>query len=189
MNKVFYTCLFFFALTNVQAQTIIGGVKTGFNLARLSVSGSQTDPVVSNTWIPSFQAGVFVRKSFGGGAALQAELLYSGKGARFRQVPGLGDVRLDYLSLPVLLNFQVVKKIAFEIGPEFSCLLNSGKGLFDKRFDLGIDVGLRYDFTKAVGLGIRYNYGVSTVTAINFASGTNQLRNQGFQASLAYSLF
>ena len=189
MNKVIYTCLFFFAFATSWAQPITGGVKAGFNLAKLSVGGPQTDPVVSNTWTPSFHVGGFVRKSLGDGAALQTELLYSDKGCRFQQLTGVGYLRLHYLSLPVLLNLRVVRKVMVEVGPEFSYLLNSGRGLYDNRFDLGIDLGLRYDLTKTVGLGIRYNYGLSTVTKLDFVSGSNQLRNRVLQASLTYSLF
>lgn len=188
MNKVICTYLFFSTLTFTWAQTITGGVKVGFNSTKLSVSGYQVDPIVSNRRIPSFHIGGFIRKSFGGGAALQTELLYSGKGCQFEQLTGK-DLRLHYLSLPVLLNLQVVKKVTLEIGPEFNYLLNSGRGLYDNRFDLCIDAGLRYDFSKVVGVGVRYNYGLSNVSTFNFASGSNQLRNQGLQASLTCSLF
>ena len=89
----------------------------------------------------------------------------------------------------MLLNLRVVKKLVLEVGPEFNYLLNSGRGLYDNRFDLGIDVGLRYDLSQKVGLGVRHGFGVSNVTPLNFGTGSNQLRNQLFQASLNYRLF
>lgn len=189
MNKIVYTSLLVFTLATAGAQSITGGIKVGYNLTRLGVSGQLTDPVVNNDWVSSFHLGGFLRKSIGTKGALQVELLYSRKGARFERTnPGDDHLRLDYLNLPVLLNFRLAKKIMFEVGPEFGYLLGSERRVYSK-FDLGLDAGLRYDLSRTISLGTRYSYGLASLTTFQFVTGSNVLRNQALQVSLAYNFF
>ena len=116
------------------------------------------------------------------------ELLYSIKGCRFTQVWGDGYVRLQYLSLPVLLDLQVTKKLALEVGPEFSYLLHRPNFLYNNRFDLGLDAGLRYAINAVMAVGLRYNYGLSGVAKLDFGRGLSPVRNQALQVSLSYRL-
>ena len=189
MRNLIFTCLLIFLCITTRAQTIVAGIKGGYNLSRLEISGRITDPVIGNDWIPSFHVGAFLRKPVGAKGAVQVELLYSGKGCRF-QLASLRDnsLQLHYLNLPVLLNFQIIRNLVFEVGPELGYLLGTEQRVYNK-FDLGADVGLRYDFGKTASLGARYCHGLASVTTFNFTTGSNVLRNQALQVSLAYNLF
>ncbi|GAB4006672.1 porin family protein [Spirosoma migulaei] len=187
------TLLIFFVLgiSCAHAQTFTYGIKGGLNLARLSFGQLTNDPVFDNTWSPSFHLGGFVRKAIGGQGGIRAEVLYSTKGGRFERVSGDGYVRLHYLSLPVLVDFRVARKLAFEVGPELNYLISTPQSLYNNPVDVGIDAGLRYSFTTAFELGLRYNYGLASVATLNLVSGnggSTPVRNQALQVSLAYSL-
>lgn len=175
------------SLRLTQAQSITAGLKGGLNVSRLSF-GQPTDPVVDNTWSPTFHLGGFLRKAVSEQTSVRIELLYSIKGCRFTQVSGDGYVRLQYLSLPVLLDLQVTKKLAVEVGPEFSYLLRQANFLYNNKFDLGIDAGLRYSVNPLMDVGLRYNYGLSGVAKLDFGSGLSPVRNQALQVSFAYKL-
>ena len=187
------TLLIFFVLgvSFAQAQTFTYGVKGGLNLARLSFGQLTNDPVFDNTWSPSFHLGGFVRKAIGKQGGIRAELLYSTKGAYFEQQSGNNYLRLHYLSLPVLVDFRVARKLVFEVGPELNYLISTPQSLYNNPFDVGLDAGLRYQVTAAFELGLRYNYGLASVATLNLASGkggSTPVRNQALQVSLAYSL-
>ena len=192
MYRSTYLIIVFILTVNFsQAQTITYGIKGGLNLARLSFGQQTNDPVFENTWSPSFHLGGFIRKSIGEQGGIRAELLYSTKGCRFEQLSGDGYLRLHYLSLPVLLDFQVTNKVALEVGPEFNYLISTAQSFYNNPFDLGLDAGLRYRFTQAIEIGLRYSYGLSSVATLNLASGkggSTPVRNQALQLSLAYNL-
>ena len=121
------------------------------------------------------------------------------------------DVRINtnliYVALPIMGKYYVDENFSVEFGPQLGYML-SGKinhkvtdsgGLSDEfladinaegdfdientnNLDLGINLGVGYDLTNELGIGIRYNYGLTE----NFGNGS-PLKNSVFQLSLAYS--
>src|SRR5687768_3019601 len=58
-------------------------------------------------------AGIFVSGMVGERLGVAAELLYSDKG-----VKGLSNIHLRYITLPLIIQYQVGKNILAELGPE-----------------------------------------------------------------------
>lgn len=154
------------------AQSISYGVKAGANFATLS-GGINTGNITS------YHAGAVleVKLPFFG---IQPELLYSSVGAT---VNGTDDIRLDYISVPVVLKFYVTK-LSFEVGPQFSYLvndnLNSTSGFEIKNSDIGVLGGLGLNIAGGVFAQARYVVGVSNNS--NFGGA----RNNVFQLSMGY---
>ena len=121
---------------------------------------------------------------------LQSELLYSSKGERTHFRAG-GDskssLRLNYINLPILIGYKIDSKTSLLIGPEFGYLITAQlkyySDFFDvtknypSKYDIGIDVGIKYLITKNVGSEIRYSYGLNTLYYVDELGTRHSERN------------
>ena len=178
------------------------GVKAGMNVSSLS-----KDSNLSNQGSKiGFNAGVFVNAPISTQFSIQPELLYSQMGDKYDQViAGTTYARskhLDYITLPVMFQYNATPKFYLEAGPEFG-LLVSAKNKFTNEstnytinesanykddlntFNLGIGLGAGYYFTPMFGVTARYVAGVTDI-AKNRPNGYSATRNNVFQVGLAY---
>ena len=107
-----------------QAQKFRSGVKAGFNYSALYV-----EDVEDRSIRPGFHAGVFGQSQIGESSALQVELLYTTAGNRTTYsagpIDGEVDFNLNYIQLPVLLNFKIIDLLEIHAGPYASYLINA----------------------------------------------------------------
>ena len=95
----------------------------------------------------------------------------------------LKDVKLDYLSIPILLSYRPSKLISFQAGPQFGILINQDKNLVQnggeafKNGDLSLLGGVQLNI-GGIRLGGRYAVGLNN---INDISNQDEWKNQGFQ--------
>lgn len=170
MKKLFLAAtLLVIGVTSVHAQSIKFGAKIGANFSNLDSSsatgGNKT----------GFHIGGLLELKVLDNLALQPELLYSSQGSK--------DLKLDYLSLPVLLKFYMTSdKLSFELGPQFSVLVNSDvPSSFDsKTADLATVVGLGYNLTDMFFVQARYVYGMSEI------SKNAEIKNRVIQLSAGF---
>ncbi len=195
MNKI---VLFLFATVFIttlsEAQEIKFGIKGGLNLASLS---GDTPDISGRT---SFHAGAVLEVKFNDKFALQPELLYSAQGAS-AETQGIADIetelRLNYINLPVLAKYYLVKGLSIEAGPQLGILIDAGtqdtingvlQGEEDakdqfKSIDFSFDFGVGYNFTEHFFAQARYNVGLSDIYDIdNNFEDTNGV----FQLSVGY---
>lgn len=144
-------------------------------------------------------AGVTLKKSI----SLQAELYYSQQGGKMKVTytdenggePGEGNLayRLNYINLPVLIQYHLPNKLFVETGLQAGLLLTAkvkGKGgstdLKDdyKSFDLSLPMGIGYPFENGLGINMRYNLGLTNVLKTNFRRPHNSV----IQLGLFYNL-
>lgn len=167
----------------VNAQTF--GVKAGMNISNISNSDDSKSKIGLN-------AGVFLNAPIAANFSIQPEVLYNSKGAK-SDFEGFDlNLNLDYISVPVMFQYNATPQFYLEAGPEFSFLL-SGKVKADgesedvkesfKGFDMGIGLGAGYYFTPNIGITARY---VAGVTDILDANDGDASRNGVFQVGLAY---
>ncbi|MFB9055492.1 porin family protein [Mariniflexile ostreae] len=153
------------------------GVKGGVNFSNL-----YTDDVDDNNVLTSFNAGLYASFPITDFIAIQPELLYSRKGSELvydnALTSGTAKFKLNYVEVPVLVKFNVAKNINIHAGPYFAYLVDSqisnetdgGSFNFEEeidnddfnKFDVGLSAGVGLDL-DAIGIGLRYNYGLSTV--------------------------
>ena len=102
-------------------------------------------------------------------------------------IPGgtsdLKGIKLNYLSIPLLLNFRPVQFITFQAGPQFGILINKEQGLLkngQEAFSSG-DFSMLGGVQLNVGklkLGGRYQIGLNNINDID---NSTKWKNQGFQ--------
>ncbi len=194
------------------AQLLSIGIKGGMNFSTLT--NSKTIPVYrSNGSISLLEGTSSYRKGFtiGGLLALkvpligiQAEILYSRQGvineANTTLVNYKTTVGLNYLNIPVLLQFYFLKIINFEIGPQFGFLMNA-KQVTDfkspgnskesvklngnelRESDLSLALGVGFKLPKfPLGINARYTFGLRE-TFLNYPNNKKP-RNGVLQLTL-----
>lgn len=178
------------------------GVKGGANFSNL-----YNDDVDDNNVLTSFNAGVYATLPLTDFMAIQPEVLYSRKGAEMVYnnafVSGTAKFKLNYIEVPVLLKVNLAKNLSVHAGPYFSYLVDAqitnetDSGSFDfeetydnddfNKFDAGLAAGIGLDFDK-FGIGVRYNYGLSTVGKERTIAGQTYTIPDGKNSNLSLYL-
>lgn len=107
--------------------------------------------------------------------AIQPELTYSAQGAK--------NLRLDYLNIPVLIQYMFDNGFRLQAGPQVGFLVSSDNNEDFSPVDLALSVGASY-VVPATGFGIdlRYNLGLNDINK----SSTVKSTNRGVQLGLFY---
>jgi hypothetical protein len=171
------------------------GIKAGANFARLRTSDYTAgfEPDVSNK--TAFYGGFLINIPLGK-LAVQPELLYNSVGASLDTSTGgvsnKYDQKLDYISLPIMLQWKFGGGLFIETGPQASLLISAkGHDVDNKddfeQFDFAWGLGLGYESKLGLGINARYNYGL-TNTLKNDTSNSSSpgLRNDVFSVGLFF---
>jgi hypothetical protein len=152
---------------SVDAQNAIG-LKGGLNIANLSGFNGRSRI--------SGHGGVFLHHTINKNWCFQPELLYSGEGQRYFSGGEEHTLALDYLQLPLMIQYYPVPNIYLEAGPQVGVLLSAQDKV--NGFDEGHS-NVKGDFSSAqvaIGLGAgikaseqiifygRYNFGLTDVS-------------------------
>ena len=189
---------FTFTTANAQSEFRIG-FKGGVNFA--SVGGDFTDNSNGRT---SFHIGGLVEIPIMEKLAVQPELMYSSLGnsnedSGSESYGGLtysykeeSDLKLDYISIPIMAKYYIIDGLSVEAGPQVSILIkaeseydysetvsgggetisNSESGTDDvkelfKTLDLGFGIGGSYRLDFGLFFSARYVIGLSNVNDFN----------------------
>lgn len=155
----------------VKAQDVKFGVKGGLNLSKLtSTNGSKV--------LAGFNAGALVNFKLDNNWAIQPEVQYSTQGTKVKNdilwgaVTTEGSMKLDYINVPVLAQYHIIDEFYLEGGPQIGFLTSakakSGGVSVDvkdnmKTVDFGLNFGFGYKFDMGLGIGARYNFGLTNV--------------------------
>lgn len=168
------------------AQQINFGAKAGLNLATLS---EDYDPDVATR--TSFHFGAMAEIPLSEMFSIQPELLYSSQGAT-DDGDDDEEVRLSYITLPVLAKYYVYDGLSIEGGPQLGLLLSgeiedNGETTdvkdISKSTDFGLAFGLGYKMETGLNFGVRYYFG-SDINDI--AESSDKIKNKVFQISVGY---
>lgn len=161
------------------------GVKAGLNVSSFTESGWNSKA--------GFYGGVFANIPVAQDFSVQPEVMYSGMGAKWKSNSDV-KANLDYIAVPVMLQYNALPNLYLEAGPQFSFLVNSnvkyqsysvdGKDSF-KTFDFGLGLGAGYYFTPNIGVTARYVAGLTDI-AKNRVGNSDSNKNGAFQFGLAY---
>ena len=173
------------------------GFKAGVNvneIAMTNVSKDFMDQAYSS--ITSFHIGVFSKLTLSDKFDFIPELQYIRKGYDYKPSYGKGEIRLDYIELPLLISYKPISLLAIEAGPSIGIKIKENTS-FDlyKSTDVGVVGGLRFNLTSKWSVIGRYYYGITSVYDIYFNPGPNQgavenisTYNRNLQLSIAYYL-
>lgn len=195
MKNLLLSSAFILTLCSAAFAQVEFGLKVGPLLSRNYVSVGDTIAEFSDAKI-SFLAGGFIRMPIGSGLGIQAELLFSRKGNKSRN--------FDYVSMPLMLQYEFFPNLRAEAGAEVGYLLGIDDGIFrgifekypfNRRLDVGLNAGLSYHFLDRLNVGLRYNLGVydifrvDTTSVFGFPSDYDlDVKNHTLQLSVGYRL-
>ena len=122
---------------------------------------------------------------------LSAGVLYSMQGYK-EEYSSYGSTeksttKLNYLNVPILANYYVIKGLAVKAGLQPAFLLSAKNEDYDikdhcKTFELSIPVGASYEF-KNFQLDARYN-----IPLTKYNDGDGSTKNSVFQLTLGYKI-
>ena len=171
------------------------GVKAGTNITKIDGKAFKDE------FQYGYHVGAFVEIGLGKKLGIQPEVLLNQVKSRidsnFSQIyqnaidfGSYKDVKLKYLSIPLILNYKVGNVLSLQAGPQFGILMNgdntllqNGKEAF-KSGDFSMLGGAQINISKLRLTG-RYVVGLNN---INDIGEQNKWKNQGFQLSLGLTL-
>jgi hypothetical protein len=171
------------------------GVKGGVNLSKIEGRS------FSDGFNTGYHLGGFAEIGLGKKFALQPEVLFNQYQTRtdssFRQVysnvfsdASSGNVKLNYLSIPILLNYKLGSAFALQAGPQFGVLINKDQNVFQngqqafKGGDFSMLGGAVISISKLRFTG-RYAVGLNN---INDVTDANKWKSQAIQLSVGLAL-
>ncbi|RZP04608.1 MAG: PorT family protein [Flavobacteriales bacterium] len=170
MKKIIFLILLVLFTTKSFSQGVDLGIKVGANFATL------TDDVETRTGL---NFGAFATIKFNDKIALQGDLLYSQQGAELLDI---GKVDLDYINVPIVLKYYLVKKLNIQVGPQFGFLVNDDD-LNSESMDIAGVVGIGLDLPLGFRIDGRYNFGLTEIFP-----DVSGLKNNVFSLSVGWSI-
>jgi opacity protein-like surface antigen len=197
MKKLFIAAaaLFIFA-SAARAQNFKWGVDAGVNYGKVTGSTYFNRP-----YTLGFQAGLYAQYQFNDLVGIQPELLFNEINAKPKYTgthtmsAGYFDMNgsvapLNFLSLPVLVRFNLSKSFSLQVGPQFDMLMQNITYVYEtptdafKKLNVGGTVAAQFDLGNWLIYG-RCNIGI---TNINNCTVDEKWHTQAFQLGLGYNL-
>jgi hypothetical protein len=176
------------------AQGFHVGAKAGANLFKIDGKS------FSQEFNFGYTLGAFSEINFNKKWGIQPEVIWSQTNTKtstsFNEIyptstQDLKDVKLNYLSIPLLLTYRPAKILSLEAGPQFGILLDHSKNLLEngqeafKKGDLAMLAGAQLNL-GGVKIGGRYQIGLANINDID---NKDKWTNQGWQIYAGFRLF
>src|SRR5664279_5032069 len=185
-KTVMFTSLLFLLFT-AKVQQAHFGFKGGVNISQLNFNDNTSSDSKIGVNLSVF-AHIHASKTW----AIQPELLYSLEGAQKVGISG-ASYNLNYLNVPVLLQYMFSNGFRLEGGPQIGFLLNAKRKSGDvtvefngfKSTAISIPLGVGYLTSSGIGLDARYVFGLSN---LNDTENGQTIQSNVFQLGLFYQL-
>ncbi len=186
MKKTIIFAATFFLLAGAKAQHTHFGIKGGLNASELHFNNDTK----LNTKI-GFHAGLLAHIHASKNWAIQPEVIYSLEGAKGKIGGAEYNYNLNYLNVPVLLQYMFDNGFRIEGGPQIGFLLSAQTKTGDisvanknyKSTAFSIPLGLGYLTHTGLGFDARYVFGLSNISDNN--NGTT-VQSNVFQFGIFY---
>ena len=176
------------------AQGLSGGLKFGVNLSSQEVESSSA--LDRKGW-NSVHVGAFATMMFGESFGIQPEVVYSQLGSKYDMGSfGFISHQLRYLTIPLMLRYQVVPVFHVHAGPQFGFLLSADQKLNNSQdirdsyegSDIGAGIGAGLDLPMGLGITARYVLGLTNISNPE-VNASDRIVNNVLQFSATYRLF
>ena len=183
--------VFFFSFANAQGFGV--GVKVGTNINKLQGQSFK------DQFTYGYSAGAYADIKAGKKWSIQPEVLFnqvstdtSDKFSDLYDINSgkISKIKLNYLSIPVLLNYNLSKGISLQAGPQFGILMSQSKDLLQN----GKDAFKTGDFSMLGGLQIKFSsirlYGRYAIglNNLNDIDSRDKWRNQSIQLGVGLTI-
>ena len=183
--------VFLVILFNLNAQNVAIGVKVGSNLTKITGKAFQEEFQLG------YNAGAFAEISLSNDFGIQPEVLFNQ--VNTRKASGIdsvfngwqqntSDIQLNYLTIPILLRYNVNKLLSINLGPQYGILLNKNESLWSngkeavKSGEFSMIGGLTVNIKKIRVFG-RYIIGLNS---INDLQNSDSWKSQQIQMGLGF---
>ncbi len=188
------TGAFLFLLGSVSFAQTEYGIKAGLNISDVVMTNYVNPDMESALDLKlGIHGGVYVKGMLNERMGMAAELLYSDKG-----VKGISNIHLHYITVPLVLYYQLTDHIFGELGPEPGYLFSTSSAYgsvsntYNNKFDLSLDGGVLFNAGKFV-FEIRYGAGLFSVREpaayTSMVKDRIKYQNRVLQLSLGYTLW
>jgi hypothetical protein len=193
MKSLFVVAALVFSST-VFAQFDLG-IKGGVNINKIDGKSFRDE------FKYGYHLGGFMTVGLGKKIGIQPEVLYSQNTLRVDSSftnavnvfqNGLTDVKLNYISIPILLNYKLIgNMLTLQAGPQFGILIDQSRNLLQnggdafKKGDFSMVGGVQLKVWKLLVNG-RYVVGLNNISDI---TDDNKWKGQGFQISAGLAIF
>ncbi len=124
--------------------------------------------------------------------SLQGEVLYSLEGTSYKFDGEKVNYNLNYVNIPILAQYNHSAGFYAETGPQFG-ILTTAKISYDgdsqdvkeghKTLNFGWGLGAGYKLSNGLGVGARYNLGLSSLDE----DGNAKIKTGGFHLGISYT--
>lgn len=203
MKKIFLlSFVLVLSFSAMHSQQIMYGAKAGLNLS--NIGGDKTE--IEHKTKTGFHVGILAEIAINDDFAVQPEVLFTSQGAKMEQSLGFdieldGTKRLEYIQVPIMAKYYVVKGLALEAGPQISFLTRaigdfkttnaSGNVTSRKveltdvsKIDFSVGAGASLHLDMGVFFAARYNFGLTDINDSDTSSW--KALNNVFQLSAGY---
>ncbi len=189
-TKIIPVVILLLISSSLFSQGLTFGIKAGANMGKI------TGHSFKDEYNLGYHAGAFV--TIGGKKwAIQPEVLFNqvntDTATSFNEITGFNNVskiQLHYLSIPILLNYNISNILALQFGPQFGILMDQNKSLTQN----GKDAFKSGDFSLAAGLQLKllkfrvYGRFVGGTTDVNNISSNDTWKVSMIQLGVGLAL-
>ncbi len=199
MKKLF--CILFFSILIVYAQAQLSyGPKLALNLPTQSWSGPGSEKYTTG-FIGGVQIGGFAQYRINEKFSGQAEFIYSMDGTRQTNnvVSKKGNLRGNYIRIPVLGQYHIGEHIHIQTGPSLGFLLSASQKwegetykskIGSAKTDFGWNFGGGYNLStilEGLSTDIRFYLGFTNTTTVG-RNGGNNFKNRSIALGFQYAI-
>lgn len=166
MKQLIILCWCLFIGFSSFSQNVHFGVKGGVNVAQLNLDNNDSyDAKIG------LHGGLLAHIHASHTWALQPEVIYSLEGAKYTSGGNDVKVNLNYINIPVLLQYMFHNGVRLEGGPQLGLLINAKTENNSTTIDnnsfkssaFSIPLGVGYLTTNGLGFDARYTFGLSNI--------------------------
>ncbi len=193
MKKIILSLIVVGVTAVASAQGFHLGIKAGANMTK--ISGME----FKSGYELGYHAGLFSEIYLGKKFAIQPELLWNQvntkkamgiQGIISRWKDSLTQIQLKYLTIPLMIKYQLTNNLALNLGAQYGILIDQQNSTFGnaneafKSGDFSVVGGFSVDFSRLRVYG-RYNIGLDNLSDVQ---NTDEWKSQQIQVGIGYSI-
>ncbi len=168
------------------------GLKAGINSSHMDFSKGSPPSDIKTSWGTGLNLGLVMVVPVAGKFSLQQEYMYSQMNSREKDSDTA--YQFDYISLPLFLRYQLLKKVFLLTGPQFDLLINSKRKENGSSSDIthdteersvGITSGIEFQVVNSLSISAKYMKGFNHI-GIGQRSEIQEFKFEMFQLSTHY---
>ncbi|MEO6949914.1 MAG: porin family protein [Ginsengibacter sp.] len=154
-NKIVAFAIFLFICSAGFSQGFTIGIKGGANIGKIS------GKAFKDSYTLGYQVGGFVTIPIAGRLGIQPEVLFTQTNVdtasgfdQIYQFNNVGNIKLNSLSIPIMINLNVNKYLTLQAGPQFGIIIDQNKSLLQngeeafKQGNFSLAGGAQLNLTK-----------------------------------------